>query len=247
MDRKYWEQAAAKQYGQLIFDVLGNDSNSGIVNAIRQLAAPGKTVVDVGCAVGRWLPLLATSFKKVYAVDISSGYLNKAKENHQKFRNIQYIRTDFSKTKKGVPPCHVAISINAILTPDAKARHACFRNIASVVKKGGHLVLVVPALESAVFSQYIFNHWNEATGKFDPARTENNANSKNVFDGLIQLDGTYTKHYLKEELQFLLKAYGFEMLNAEKVEYTWNTEFTSPPAWLKSPRPWDWLVVAQKK
>jgi len=247
MDRKYWETAAAKPYGELIFDVLGNNSNKNIVNAITELAAPNKSVADIGCAAGRWLPLLATGFKKVYAVDIAEKYLQTAKEKNKQFKNIQYIRADFSKTKKGVPACHVVISINAILTPDAKSRHACFKNIAATVKKGGHLVFVCPALESAVFSQFIFNHWNSTTGKFEPARTENTANSKNVFDGLIKLDGTYTKHYLEEELKFILTTYGFQVLKAEKVEYNWNTEFTEPPAWLKEPRPWDWLVVAKRE
>ena len=247
MDRKYWEKVAGKQYGQLIFDVLGNDSNGEIVKAIQQIASPQKTVVDVGCAVGRWLPLLASSFKKVHAVDISSKYIDTAKENNRQFKNIEYLRADFFKVKKEVPVCDAAICINMILTPNANARHACFTNLSKTVKLNGHLILVVPSLESAVFSQFIFNHWNSKSGKFDPTRKENSATGKNVFDGLIELDGTFTKHYLQTELQFVLKTYGFQMLQATKVEYNWDTEFTEPPNWLTTPRPWDWLVVAKRK
>lgn len=247
MDRNYWEQAAKEQYGQLIFDVLGNPSSASIITAIQQLAGDGKTVADIGCAVGRWLPLLAPAFKSVYAVDISEKYLLTAQKNNSRFTNIKYVRADFAKNQKRVPPCDVVVSINAILMPDASLRHSYFKNIAAVLKRKGHLLLVCPALESALFSQYIFNHWDEATGKFDPARKENTAKSKNVFDGLIQLDGTYTKHFLKEELQFILHTYGLNMLSAQKVEYHWQTEFTEPPAWLHQPLPWDWLVIAQKR
>lgn len=246
MDRNYWEQAAKKEYGQLIFDVLGNKGSANIITAIQQLAGAKKTVADIGCAVGRWLPLLAPAFNNVYAVDISAKYLQTAQKNNGQYSNIKYVRADFAKSKKNVPACDVVVSINAILMPDAKLRHSYFKNIAAVLKKKGHLLLVCPALESALFSQYIFNHWNSATGKFEPARTENTANSKNVFDGLIQLDGTYTKHYLKEELQFVLNTYGLQMLQVQKVEYQWQTEFTEPPRWLREPLPWDWLVVAQK-
>ena len=37
--------------------------------------------MDIGCAVGKWIPFLATHFKKVIATDISSKNIELAKEN----------------------------------------------------------------------------------------------------------------------------------------------------------------------
>jgi hypothetical protein len=64
--------------------------------------------------------------------------------------------------------------------------------------------------------------------------------------GIVPVDDVPTKHYLREELVALLESRLLRILNIRKIEYPWNTEFDSPPRWLKEPLPWDWLVVAQK-
>jgi len=51
-----------------------------------------------------------------------------------------------NKTK--TPRCDFAICINAILTSSLKDRNVFSRSLSSCVKKGGHIVLVVPSLES---------------------------------------------------------------------------------------------------
>ncbi|MBL7707442.1 MAG: hypothetical protein JNJ86_00150, partial [Chitinophagaceae bacterium] len=70
---------------------------------------------------------------------------------------------------------------------------------------------------------------------------------KNMIQGNMDLDHVPTKHYLKEELQLLLANEGFNTLDTQKIEYDWSTEFHQPPKWLKEPKPWDWMVLAQKK
>ena len=77
MDRKYWEHIAPN-YSEEIFDVLQNDKSGKIVTAIEQVASKEKTVTDIGCAVGKWIPLLATAFKHVVATDISAIHLELA-------------------------------------------------------------------------------------------------------------------------------------------------------------------------
>ena len=55
MDRRYWEKIAPA-YNEEIFDVLKNDRSGKIVKAIRQHSGKGKTVIDAGCAIGKWIP-----------------------------------------------------------------------------------------------------------------------------------------------------------------------------------------------
>ncbi|HEU5167843.1 MAG TPA: methyltransferase domain-containing protein, partial [Chitinophagaceae bacterium] len=74
MDRTYWEKIAP-DYNEEIFDVLRNDSKGVIIAVIKKLASKNKTVIDIGCAIGKWLPILSPPFKKVYAVDISAENL----------------------------------------------------------------------------------------------------------------------------------------------------------------------------
>ena len=61
MDRNYWERIAPN-YSEEIFDVLKNDTGGKIVGAIEEVASKEKTVTDIGCAIGKWIPLLATAF-----------------------------------------------------------------------------------------------------------------------------------------------------------------------------------------
>ena len=82
MDRQYWERIAPN-YNEEIFDVLQNDKSGKIVSALEAVASKEKTVSDIGCAIGKWIPLLSTAFKHVTATDISSTNLEIAKE---KFR-----------------------------------------------------------------------------------------------------------------------------------------------------------------
>jgi hypothetical protein len=64
MDRKYWEKIAPGT-SEEIFDVLQNDLKGIIRSAIRKTSSTSKTVLDAGCAVGKWLPLLSPLFKRI--------------------------------------------------------------------------------------------------------------------------------------------------------------------------------------
>ena len=98
MDRKYWEKIAP-DYDEQIFDVLQNDKKNIIRSAIEKVASLSSTVIDIGCAVGKWLPVLSPVFKKVIAVDISEKNLETAKANYPHLTNIDYIRADMSADK----------------------------------------------------------------------------------------------------------------------------------------------------
>jgi 2-polyprenyl-3-methyl-5-hydroxy-6-metoxy-1,4-benzoquinol methylase len=246
MDRKYWEKIAP-DYNKEIFDVLKNDSRGIIISAIRRFSSKRKTVADAGCAIGKWLPLLSPLFKKVYAFDISAKNLAIARRLYPQFANIEYYRTDMSDPKAKITSCDVAVCINAILSGSLQQRVAFFRNLKKCVRKKGHLVLVVPSLESSLFVSIIRQRWNpDKDAHAFISKSNKHKQFKNILQGNVDIDGVPHKHYLKEELQLLLEQEGFTAKKFQKIEYNWDTEFLKPPAWLKGPRPWDWMVVAQK-
>lgn len=246
MNRKYWEDVALV-HDEKIFDVFSNDAEKVIEKNIVKYSSRKKTAMDLGCAIGNWLPLLSKHFKKVYAVDISKHYIDLAKERNKPLPNIEYIHVDLAKASKAIiTTADVVVCINTLLTPNAKSRNAAYETVIRAVAKKGYLVLVVPALESALYSEYVLDQW-DAKDKSAGKKVVRTAKQGNPFGGTMLLDGTPTKHYLKEELYFMLQTSGFEIAEIKKVKYTWGTEFTNPPAWLQSPYPWDWLVVAKKK
>ena len=84
MKRLYWDKVAP-DYDDVIFDVLDNDRKATIRSCIGKIASPGKSVIDIGCAVGKWLPVLAPVFGKVFAVDISAKNLTPSRKDRDIF------------------------------------------------------------------------------------------------------------------------------------------------------------------
>ena len=248
MERKYWEKMAPS-YNEEIFDVLRNDKKALIRSVIRRHASPHKTVIDIGCAIGKWLPVLAPAFKKVVAVDISAKNLEIAQQLYARYKNVQYLRADMSGPSTRVPRCDFGICINAILTPDARDRHIFFQSLRACVKKGGRIVITVPSLESWMLTHVLQQQYKIDQRYFPPTRNAREALSKwnNIRKGNVEIDRVAHKHYLEEELHYLLQDAGFVAEEIRKIEYGWDTEFHQPPRWLKQPGPWDWMVVARKK
>jgi 2-polyprenyl-3-methyl-5-hydroxy-6-metoxy-1,4-benzoquinol methylase len=246
MERKYWEKIAP-DYNEEIFDVLANDRKGIIINTINSFRSKQKTVIDIGCAIGKWLPVLSPAFKKVYAIDISQKNLDIAKELHSQFKNVSYDRIDMTDATAKLPKCDFAICINAILTGTQQKRSIFFSNLKKAVKRGGHIILVIPSLESSMLTSIIRQRWNpdkDASSVIQKSKVKNQL--QNLLQGNTSIDGVPHKHYLKEELQLLLSNEGFETKEFNKIEYEWDTEFLKPPNWLKEPKPWDWMVLAKK-
>jgi SAM-dependent methyltransferase len=246
MKRSYWEKMAPT-YGDEIFDVLHNDKKALIRSVIEKNASKKKTVIDIGCAIGKWLPVLSPAFKKVVAVDISAKNLEIAESLYPQYTNVEYLRADMSGKKTKVPACDFGICINAILTADKKDRDKFFASLGSCIKKGGRIVLTIPSLESHLLTSIIQDYYKVDTRYFPKEKSGKEALRKwnNLRQGNADIDDVPHKHYLKEELQFLLAEAGFVAEEFQKIEYDWSTEFHQPPK-LKEPRPWDWMVVGRK-
>ena len=248
MDRSYWEKIAPG-YNDEIFDVLDNDKKAIIRSGIKKFASSSNTVIDIGCAIGKWLPVLSPAFRKVYAADISAKNLEIAKTNYPQLKNVEYLRVDMSGKRNKLPKCDLAICINAILTPSLKDRTVFFHSLSSCLKKGGRLILTIPSLESSMLTNIIGHQWKIDRTILDKKLSGKQALQKwnNIRQGNADIDAVPHKHYLKEELQLLLTREGFSTEEFQKIEYNWDTEFLKPPNWLKEPKPWDWMVVARKK
>lgn len=248
MKRAYWEKMAPS-YNEEIFDVLQQDKKALIRKAIKKYAHSQQEVIDIGCAIGKWIPVLSPLFKKVTALDISAENLRIAKETYPQFSNIEYRRGDMSNPRLRLPKYEMGICINAILTPDPKDRICFLKNLAACIRKGGILILTVPSLESFLLTKIIQREYGIDASLFPTIMHAKKGleNWNKLLRGVGDIDNVPHKHFMGEELQLLLDRSGFNTLQLQKIEYSWNTEFHQPPRWLKSPRPWDWMLVAQKR
>jgi SAM-dependent methyltransferase len=251
MKREYWNNLAAS-YEDEIFSVLENDRKKLIPKLIKKYGSGAKTANDFGCGIGHFLPMLSANFGGVNAIDISYKFIAKAKNKYKHLKNIKYITADLAKPGLRLEKTHFAMSINMLIMPSLVCRVRILDVMAKHILKNGHLLLVVPSLESAMLTDFRLIEWNLRNG-VNPSSVVRSSfgepkksDSQYLLQGIVPIDGVPTKHYLKEELIALLESRKLRITDICKIEYPWTTEFASPPKWMKKPYPWDWLVTAQK-
>jgi 2-polyprenyl-3-methyl-5-hydroxy-6-metoxy-1,4-benzoquinol methylase len=251
MDETYWDTMSADYDGQ-IFSCLDQDRDSVIVSAINRFADEALTACDFGCGVGKFLPVLSQNFARVYAVDISDKLLQQARLDCRALENVTYLKKDLSKSCLNHKKIDFAFSVNVAIMPCSRMRIGIFNTICTSLRKGGRLLLVVPSLESALYADFQLVQWNQKAGLEQADATEElhsevAGDTAMLRQGIIDIDGLPTKHYLEEELIAMFRERGFDITSLEKVRYSWDTEFDQPPRWMKAPYPWDWLLTCKKQ
>jgi len=250
VDKAYWD-SKAKTYDAEIFSSLHEDKNGVIKKAISKYSSKKHDAADLGCGTGLYLPYLAAKFRKVYACDLSARLVDTAKKRCRGLDNVCFDVKDLSGERLKLPGARFAVSANVLIIPDAGIRRAIVRNFYRALPKGAVLLLVVPSLESVLYVNSRFLEWNLSEGlsvkkAMAAGLRGEHLHSGSVADGLINIDGVIHKHYLREELEVLLSVNRFKVLEINKIEYSWNTEFEKPPGWIRAPFPWDWMVLAKK-
>jgi ubiquinone/menaquinone biosynthesis C-methylase UbiE len=180
--------------------------------------------------------------------DISPNCLERAKARHAKHTNISYRTADLGAKGVRLPKADFVLSVNALLMPSLAHRTRALDAVTRTVRKGGHLLLVTPALESVLLTEQRLIEWNLRSGLGPRAatRTELQAQGKHLHQGIVPINGMPTKHFLREELVATLESRGVDIEEIRKIEYRWDNEFDHPPGWMKKPLPWDWLVLARR-
>lgn len=247
MDTEYWNNAI-KDYDREVLDSISADREGVIRRRLGQYTRKEKLAADFGCGVGKYVSVLARNFKHVYAIDFAAQLLKIARERCDE-PNIRWMQGDLATTRFRMRRAHFGVCQNVLISPERRKREAILANINRHLVRGGHLMLLVPSTESAIYANQRLVEWNRREGLRGKALTrevEVPRNTLELIDGLFGRDGVPTKHYLKEEALIMLNRTGFESLSVDKVQYDWDSEFADPPPWLSEPFPWDWLVVARK-
>lgn len=245
---KHWN-TIAPSYEDEIFDVFKSDKNKILPRYFKKHGNNDHCAIDFGCGVGKAFPYLSPLFKKTLALDISAECLTTAKK--LPFSNISFKRADLSKKNLKLEPAEFAFCCNVIMLPEVEKNLVMFTNIQKALKSGGNAVIIIPSFESIFYAswQLIRMYEKEGIGVNDIPASEFayfKASKRDLVRGIMHINGVPTKHYAQPELEVLLPQAGLKITALEKVEYTWNTEFDSPPVWMKDPYPWDWLVECRK-
>jgi SAM-dependent methyltransferase len=251
LDQLYWDTVGAS-YEDDIFNVLLEDRDQMVAQHIDRFAAADAIACDFGCGTGRFLPLLARRASHVHGFDLSEVCLRQAEETCRVFDNVTLAQRDLAVPRLRLPKADLALSVNVVIMASLAVRTGILRTIARHVAPGGHLLLVAPSFESALYANLRLLEWNlrvgHAYGDAVDGGLRDDASAVAAFpEGIVTIDGVQTKHYLAEELRVILEQLGFSVQAVKKMQYAWQTEFERPPKWMQEPYPWDWLAVARKQ
>jgi len=247
-ERTHWDKIAPS-YNDEIFDVFESDKDGKLVQNMDHFIQASNTAIDFGCGTGKALHLLSPRFKNVLAVDISGECLVAAKARG--FDNVTYKRADLSSKSVRLPQSDFVFCCNVIMLPEIARNESMFSNIQKALKPGGIAMIVVPSTDSMLYAAWRMIDWyrKEKVDVNDIPASELayfSGSKRDILQGIIRIDGVPTKHYSGPELQVLMERAGLSLLKLEQLNYNWNSEFAEPPAWMKAPYPWDWLVVCRR-
>lgn len=247
-EETHWN-TIAPSYNDEIFDVFKSDKFKRLPRYVRKHGNKKHLAIDFGCGNGKSFPYLSPLFNKIIAIDISQELLNQAKK--RSYKNIDFKRLDLTQRNLNLPLADFVFCCNVAMLPEIEKTYAMILNIQKTLKKGGSAVLVLPSLDSVLYSSWRLIELYKKEG-IKPEKIPDsefdyfNASKRDIVQGIIFIDGVPTKHFGHTELEVVFKNAGLTITKIDKIEYEWNSELVSPPSWLKEPYPWDWLVECKK-
>ena len=241
--------AIAPTYNDEIFDVFNSDKNKRLPFYFKKHANKSHHAIDFGCGNGKSFSYLSPIFKSITAVDISKELLAQAKK--RPFSNIDFKCLDLTKKNLNLPLADFVFCCNVAMLPEIKKTYAMIDNIQKSLRKGGNALLVLPSLDSVLYSSWRLidlygkegvTPENIPNSEFDYFK----ASKRDIVKGIIYIDGRPTKHFGQSELEVVFRDAGLTVTAIDKVEYEWDSEFAEPPKGMQGPYPWDWLVECKK-
>ncbi len=244
MNRDYWD-SISRNYEREVLSVYDNDLK-GVVEekiAAAGVAYPEGRAADIGCGIGRFTPLLAETFCEVDACDFTPVGLKKAKARCRAKKNVRFYELDLTRDSFPFETVDFVFCVNVLIMPSLDMRMRAWWNVANQVSSGGTLLLVVPSYESFQMEYFhrVLSRIKDGESTTSAVRNciDERATASDMRMGVLQLDGVRTKHYLKEEVEGMVQARRFEIVETRKVKY--------PPQGDSQFATWDWLVVAKRK
>jgi SAM-dependent methyltransferase len=245
-----WDKVA----GDYFNEVVSPFASAGVPPSLRRMldAIPGarrKTVADFGCGIGTLLPTLAERFRRVIAVDFSPAMLGRARAACRA-RHVSVRRADLADLRRLRGRLDVAVTVNAVLTPDSTRLDRIFSQLRSTLRPGGLLVGVFPAMEAVLYQGFLIHERERRRHRPATARARTSRileRSKYDFvHGTFRVEGrARQKFFYAFELRHRLRRAGFHRIRIGRVRYPWGEAIGGYESFPGEPLMWDWLVRAE--
>jgi SAM-dependent methyltransferase len=242
-----WDRVASDYFGEVV-SPLSAGVPGALLRALDAVADPRRrTAGDLGCGIGTLLPALAERFRHVRAVDFSAAMLARARAACRA-SHVTMHRLDLADLGRLANRLDVAVSVNAILTPDPARLDCMFGELRRVLRPGGALVAVFAAMEPVLYQAYLI-HQRERR-QHDGVRARRRADrilerTRYDFVHATYREGAHTqKFFYAFELVHRLRRAGFRRIRLGRVTYPWNDAIGGYERFPGEPPMWDWLVRA---
>jgi len=245
MNCDYWD-GMAEDYEAAILSVFDHDTHGLVAARIADAGRnhAGGRAADLGCGVGKFTVLLARTFAQVEACDFSGRSLARARRQCGGKTNITFRQFDLASDPVPFVPVDFVLCVNVLIMPSLDQRLRAWRAVTNQVRHDGTLLLVVPALESVQFENFRVVDARLRDGETCAEAVRpgglSSGTVRELQQGVHNLDGVSTKHYLGVELEQMLADHEFELLELIRLEY-------ERPVPARSAGPWDWLVTARRR
>ena len=231
---EYWDTLAGN-WEQEIFNTLANDRQGVIRGELERVADGTARVADFGCGVGLYLPLLSRLFGTVHGFEQSRACVQRCRGLSRGLDNVTLHNTG-TAPRRFRGHFDVVLCVNVALHP--QRWYGVMRSAVSLLKDGGWLIAVVPALDSARLVARV---------EFGDATPQPGEGPDATRPGVVLIDGIPTKHFRAGELRGALSTCGAPLRRLRPVEYEWHSYGLKPAAQWRATLPWDWLLVSRKK
>jgi SAM-dependent methyltransferase len=242
-----WDRVASDYFSEVVSPFAGGACLPLLRLLDRIPAANRKVAADFGCGTGPLLADLAARFRRVYAVDFSAGMLAQARARCPR-RHVSFHRADLADLRRFRGKIDVAVTVNAVLTPDEGRLERIFHGLRESLTPRGQLMGIFPAMEPVLYQGYLIHQRERRVRHAGTARAvTSRILERNKYDfvhGTYREDDAAQKFFYGFELPHRLRRAGFRRIKLSRVTYPWDDRLGGYEQFPGEPPMWDWLVRA---
>jgi 2-polyprenyl-3-methyl-5-hydroxy-6-metoxy-1,4-benzoquinol methylase len=231
MSQQLWN-GLARSFETAVCDVTAS-SGAQLAELVRRTGpSRGQTLVDAGCGIGSFLKRFGARYGNVVAFDFAGRMVTRAKKRCPALADVTWktLGLEDAATEIGAVG-DLTVCLNVITSTDLKLRRRQWASLAGLSRSGGYVLVVVPALESALHVQRYADESNKIHGS-DFKR------------GLVYRGDDRQKHYTRDELRTIVAQEGLRVIALKRIHYAWADDGIDDPGRC---RPWSWACLARRR
>jgi 2-polyprenyl-3-methyl-5-hydroxy-6-metoxy-1,4-benzoquinol methylase len=191
-----------------------------------------QTLVDAGCGIGSFTKRFGRRYGNFVAFDFASRMVDRARSRCSNLTDATWMTLGLEDAAAKIGPVgDLTVCLNVITSLDAKLRRRQWTSLAGLSRPGGYVLIVLPALESALHVQRF-------------ADESNKIHASDFKRGLVYRGTDRQKHYTREELSGVVAANRMRVVALKRIHYPWADDGVDDPG---RGQPWSWACLARRK